>query len=188
MRFFVFLATVALVVQSSRGNTLSRDSVPLALTGDSVVELPSAVRHDWVPAAAGAGMLGLGFAGHYAYPRSYHVASPGGRSDHGADYLQYAPMALPWIMKIAGQPTRSGWGRMVVSQAVATALMAGTVYGLKHGVDSPRPDGSDSRSFPSGHSAWAFMGATMVAEELGWRSPWDSSQTQGQMLGWVPIM
>lgn len=171
-RIFSLLAAVALVVQSSRGNTLSRDSVPSVMVGDSVVELPLAVRYDWVPAAAGAGMLGLGFAGHYAYPRSFHVASPGGRSDHGADYLQYAPMALPWIMKIAGQPTRSGWGRMAVSQGIATALMAGTVYGLKHGVDSPRPDGTDSRSFPSGHSAWAFMGATMVAEELGWRSPW----------------
>ena len=37
-----------------------------------------------------------------------------------------------------------------------------------------RPDGSRYNSFPSGHTATAFMTATMLHQEYGWRSPWFS--------------
>ncbi len=93
-------------------------------------------------------------------------------TDRGTDWLQYAPLAAPWILKATGVPTRSGWGRMAVSQGIATMLMAGSVKTLKETVSSTRPDGSDTHSFPSGHTAWAFMGATMMARELADVSPW----------------
>ncbi|MDE5905108.1 phosphatase PAP2 family protein [Duncaniella sp.] len=93
-------------------------------------------------------------------------------ADTEVDCLQYLPMVFPEAMKLCGQPTRSGWGRLVVSQGFSVVLMAGTVYSLKHIVGERRPDRSDCRSFPSGHSAWAFAGATVVARELGWRSAW----------------
>ena len=35
-----------------------------------------------------------------------------------------------------------------------------------------RPDGSDNHSFPSGHTATAFMTATMLNKEYGYKSPW----------------
>lgn len=88
------------------------------------------------------------------------------------DVVQYVPIALPWVMKICGEPTRSGWGRMAVSHGVSAVIMAGTVSLIKDNHTSLRPDASDYRSFPSGHTAWAYMGATAVANELGWRSPW----------------
>lgn len=94
------------------------------------------------------------------------------RSDGLSDYLRFAPVALPWAMKIAGQPTRSDWGRMAVSQGFGGMFTFGLTSLLKYGIYSPRPDGSDSHSLPSGHAAIAFMGATMAANELGWRSPW----------------
>ncbi|MFR6416073.1 MAG: phosphatase PAP2 family protein, partial [Alistipes shahii] len=37
-----------------------------------------------------------------------------------------------------------------------------------------RPDGSSRNSFPSGHTATAFMTATMLHKEYGHRSPWYS--------------
>lgn len=89
-----------------------------------------------------------------------------------ADVVQWTPAALPWGVKIAGGQTRSDWGRMAVSQGIGAIVMVGAVEGLKHWVDEPRPDGSDRHAFPSGHAAVAFMGATMVERELGWRSPW----------------
>lgn len=95
-------------------------------------------------------------------------------NDRVVDCLQYLPMAFPEIMKICGGPTRSDWGRLVVSQSFSVVLTGGSVYALKRLVGSERPDRSDDRSFPSGHSAWAFAGATVVARELGWRSPWYS--------------
>lgn len=88
------------------------------------------------------------------------------------DAVQYTPMLLPWVMKAIGEPTRSGWGRMTTSQAIGGVLMVGSTALIKDNYDALRPDGSDLRSFPSGHTAWAFMGATMMTNELGWRSPW----------------
>ncbi len=95
-----------------------------------------------------------------------------GENNIAIDVLQYAPIALPWVMKLAGSPTRSGWAQMAVSQAIGVGIMAGSVKLLKDGLDEMRPDGSGSGSFPSGHSAWAFLGATMISRELGWRSSW----------------
>lgn len=93
-------------------------------------------------------------------------------SDHGAGVAQFAPLVLPWAVKAAGGETRSSWRGMATSQGLSLAMMAGTVYSLKLIVNERRPDGSDTHSFPSGHSAWAYMGATMAAKELGWRSSW----------------
>lgn len=89
-----------------------------------------------------------------------------------ADVAQFAPVALPWAMKACGAPVRSGWGRMAVSQAFGAAITTGAVYAGKYSVDRMRPDGSDRHSFPSGHAARAFMGATAAAIELEGLSPW----------------
>lgn len=90
------------------------------------------------------------------------------------DYLQYAPAALTLGLKACGYESRSGWGRMIVSDAFSAVIMAGTVNGLKYSVGRLRPDGSRRNSFPSGHTATAFMTATMLHKEYGWRSPWFS--------------
>lgn len=88
------------------------------------------------------------------------------------DGAQYVPIVLPWAMKAVGQPTRSGWFRMVVSQELGAVMMVGCVEGLKYAIGETRPDATNDRSFPSGHTAWSFLGATMIERELGWRSPW----------------
>ena len=41
-------------------------------------------------------------------------------------------------------------------------------------VDEERPDGSDYKSFPSGHAAIAFAGAHSLHKEYGHLSPWVS--------------
>ena len=93
---------------------------------------------------------------------------------HYDDYIQYSPAGLMMAMKVCGYESRSSWPRMLVSDAFSTALMAATVNGLKYTVQRPRPDGSQNNSFPSGHTATAFMSATMLHKEYGWRSPWFS--------------
>lgn len=90
------------------------------------------------------------------------------------DYLQYAPAAALVGMKAFGYDSRTCWGRMLVSDAFSAAIMAGLVNGVKYTVRRPRPDGSSHNSFPSGHTATAFMVATMLHKEYGWRSPWFS--------------
>jgi membrane-associated phospholipid phosphatase len=90
------------------------------------------------------------------------------------DYLQYAPAAVMVGMKACGYESRSSWGRMLVSDAFSAAIMAGAVNAIKYSVGRLRPDGSRHNSFPSGHTATAFMTASMLHKEYGWRSPWFS--------------
>ncbi len=52
--------------------------------------------------------------------------------------------------------------------------MATTVQVSKSTTHVWRPDGSNYHSFPSGHTATAFMTATMLSKEYGHLSPWVS--------------
>ena len=88
------------------------------------------------------------------------------------DYLQYVPTAVMLGMKVAGVKGRSSWGRMIVSDAFSALLMGSAVNTLKQTTHVMRPDGSNDRSFPSGHTATAFMTATMLTKEYGHKSPW----------------
>ena len=90
------------------------------------------------------------------------------------DYLQYSPGVVVIGLKAAGYESRSSWGRMAVSDAFSAGIMAIAVNGLKYSVRRMRPDGTSRNSFPSGHTATAFMMATILHKEYGWRSPWFS--------------
>ena len=87
------------------------------------------------------------------------------------EYTQYAPGAVMLGLKVCGYEGRTGWGQMLTADAFSAILMAGITQGLKYGLNRTRPDG-EHRSFPSGHTATAFMTATMLHKEYGWRSPW----------------
>ena len=125
---------------------------------------------------AGVPLIGAGLSVHSSndnfrsfrneYAKQYHT--------HYDDYLQYSPAAVMLAMKACGVKGRSSWGRMLVSDAFSVALMASVVNTLKHTVNEKRPDGSNLRSFPSGHTATAFMCATMLHKEYGHISPWIS--------------
>lgn len=90
------------------------------------------------------------------------------------DWLQYAPAGAMVALKACGVRGRSSWGRMLVSDAFSAGLMAIGVNSLKYSCRVMRPDGSSRNSFPSGHTATAFMAATMLHKEYGHRSPWYS--------------
>lgn len=97
------------------------------------------------------------------------------RFHHTADnYTQVAPAAIMVGLKAAGVPSRSSWGRMLLSDALSAALMTTVVQVSKNTTHVWRPDGSNPHSFPSGHTATAFMTATMLAKEYGHISPWVS--------------
>ncbi len=91
---------------------------------------------------------------------------------HLDDYTQYAPGAVLLGLKAFGVKGRSSWPRMLASDAVAAAMMGAIVNTVKHKVHVLRPDGSNDHSFPSGHTATAFMTATMLTKEYGHKSPW----------------
>ncbi len=91
------------------------------------------------------------------------------------NYTQYIPLAAVWGMKAFGVEGRSNWPRFIVSNVFSAAVMAGIVNGVKYSVKEMRPDGSTRNSFPSGHTATAFMAATILHKEYGLtRSSWYS--------------
>ena len=91
------------------------------------------------------------------------------------DYSQYFGPALTVGLKLAGYEGRSDWPRLLASAALSYGLMAGLVNGIKYTAKEMRPDGSQANSWPSGHTATAFVGATLLHKEYGLtRSPWFS--------------
>ena len=88
------------------------------------------------------------------------------------DYLQYAPWAAHLAMGACGVKgvSKNRW-QVLTADALAAVMMAATVKGLKICVNRTRPNGEEE-SFPSGHTAKAFMGATLLAHEYGNRSIW----------------
>ena len=91
------------------------------------------------------------------------------------NYTQYVPLALTIGLHLGGVEGRSDWPRFWASAAMSSAIMAGMVNGIKYTASEMRPDGSTRNSWPSGHTATAFMAATILHKEYGaTRSPWIS--------------
>lgn len=89
------------------------------------------------------------------------------------NYTQYLPAAAMFGMKAFGVESRSKhWGEMLTADAFSAILMAGAVNSIKYSAKLRRPDGSSNNSFPSGHTATAFMTAHMLNMEYGHISPW----------------
>lgn len=86
---------------------------------------------------------------------------------HVDDYLQYMPLATSLLLCI-DKDHREGWQDKVVMGATGMAVMGILVNSLKYTVCEMRPDGSRRNSFPSGHTATAFVGAELVRIEYGW--------------------
>ena len=89
------------------------------------------------------------------------------------DYLQYSPGVLMLSLRAAGVQGRSStWGEMLTASAAAYVILGVSVNALKYTTSVERPDGADTHSFPSGHSATALMMAGLLTREYGSLSPW----------------
>ena len=89
------------------------------------------------------------------------------------DYTQFFGPAMVVGLKLGGYEGRSDWPRLLASAGMSYAIMAGLVNGIKYTAKEMRPDGSTANSWPSGHTATSFVGATLLHKEYGLtRSPW----------------
>ncbi len=87
------------------------------------------------------------------------------------NYLQYAPVAAGYIYLAAHYNKRLFWDytkKIVMTEVVVNAL----VQPVKHFTKIERPDGSSATSFPSGHTAQAFAGATVFCDEFAQHNIW----------------
>lgn len=91
------------------------------------------------------------------------------------DYTQFFGPVATVGLKLGGLEGRSDWPRLLASAAMSYGIMAGFVNGIKYTASEMRPDGSTANSWPSGHTATSFVGATILHKEYGLtRSPWFS--------------
>jgi len=74
-------------------------------------------------------------------------------------------IALPVSGLVAAAAHKDEKGALQLAKAYGAAMVV--VYILKPTIDRQRPDGG-SQSFPSGHTASAFAGATFLQRRYGW--------------------
>lgn len=88
------------------------------------------------------------------------------------NYLQYAPAATAFALKIAGVKSKDQFTDQLVIYAISSGIMSTTVTFFKHNTNKFRPNGTSFTSFPSGHTATAFVAAEFLFQEYGDKSFW----------------
>ena len=105
-----------------------------------------------------------------------------GFTNHFDDYAQFAPTLAVYGFEWAGMKPRTDWQNRTVILMKGQVLNLGMVYILKTTLKKTRPDGT-AFSFPSGHTANAFAGATMLAIEYGENYKWVPYVSYGVATG-----
>ena len=88
------------------------------------------------------------------------------------NYLVLAPfveLGLAYGLQVKGNHDFLNTGLLILKAEVINNAL---VFGLKNITKQERPDGSNSYSFPSGHTANAFLAASIIHSELRHRSQW----------------
>ena len=88
------------------------------------------------------------------------------------NFTQYMPMASVYALNAMGIKGKHNFKDRTVILATAYLIMGVTVSTLKSTSKVMRPDGSSRNSFPSGHTATAFMGAEFLYQEYKDQSVW----------------
>lgn len=88
------------------------------------------------------------------------------------DITQYVPAASVYILNLSGVKGRHNFKDRTIILGIASLFTAASVNALKYTTNVERPDKSAFNSFPSGHTAVAFMGAEFLWQEYKDVSPW----------------
>ncbi len=99
-----------------------------------------------------------------------HLFGPG-RHTHVDDFLQFAPYFELGGVLLAGVESHNDRVNLGLVILKSEAIMLTSVYTVKVLTNIDRPDGSPT-AFPSGHTAQAFLAASIVHTELRDKSPW----------------
>lgn len=86
---------------------------------------------------------------------------------HIDDWLRFIPLGTHLGLDHLGVPAKHTFRERMMTTITATVTMGVLTQGLKWSIHERRPDGSDRESFPSGHTACAFMGAELTRIEYG---------------------
>ncbi|WP_426492055.1 phosphatase PAP2 family protein [Hymenobacter sp. 102] len=88
------------------------------------------------------------------------------------DYLILAPYAELGLVALAGVESRNDRLNTLLIIGKSELIFGALTYVLKNTTKILRPDGSTRNSFPSGHTAQAFLAASIVHTEFRDKSQW----------------
>lgn len=91
---------------------------------------------------------------------------------HVDDYLQLAPAAAVYALNLSGIKGKHNLFDASMLYVTSAAIMGVSTHFVKQGVGRMRPDASGTNSFPSGHTASAFMAAEFLHQEYKDVNPW----------------
>ena len=91
---------------------------------------------------------------------------------HFDDFLQYAPVSAVYGLDFVGVKAKHNFRDRTFVVITSYLIMGGTVQTIKNATGIERPDGSNRLSFPSGHTATAFVGAHILYKEYRDVSTW----------------
>ena len=95
------------------------------------------------------------------------------------DYIQYAPAAATFMLDASGVKGKHRIGEKFILYTMGNVVAASIVHPTKYFIRRERPDKSNFRSFPSGHTSTAFVAAELLHQEYGHISPWISAAGYG---------
>jgi len=106
------------------------------------------------------------------------------------NYLQFTPIVAVYGLNAFGIKGKNDFANRTVLLLKSELVMMAFIFPLKKITAITRPDGSSSDSFPSGHTAEAFMAATFLHKEYGEDHPWLSvaAYTMASGVGVLRIM
>ncbi|OON68327.1 phosphatase PAP2 family protein [Hymenobacter sp. CRA2] len=114
---------------------------------------------------------GGGFYTNQQANRDIHRAFPTYRTSLD-NYLIFAPYAELGLVALSGVESRDDRLNTLLVIGKSELFMLATVFAVKNLTRETRPDGSDNLSFPSGHTAQAFLAASIVHTEFRDKSQW----------------
>lgn len=159
---------------------------PDTLAASTLAETPDSARatanpYKFHPAqlAAPAVLIGVGIIGLESdWLKGHNTSTRDELQEHSRgrmtldDVTQYVPMAANYGLRLCGVKGIHGYGDLTIILGTSYALMSSTVSIMKGVTRVERPDGSARNSFPSGHTATAFLGAELLRREYWDVSPW----------------
>lgn len=91
------------------------------------------------------------------------------------NYLQFVPVAQIYLGKTLGFKPKNDFQHQTINIVIANVIMGTTVSILKRSFHQERPDHSNNLSFPSGHTATAFVNAALLYYEYKDSDLWYAS-------------
>jgi membrane-associated phospholipid phosphatase len=95
-----------------------------------------------------------------------------GKSTKVDNYLIWAPAAAVYALNLAGVKGKNNLLDRSAIYVLTNAIGNGLVFSTKSLTNVIRPDSSNNYSFPSGHTAKAFLAAEFLRQEYKDRSAW----------------